>query len=277
MKNKPWLVVNTLLLSLFIYIYVGVFACDKFPFYSSSESSFLFGCEFAYLLVLYYFYPIFWFVLTISGTIYYWRKRKLKDTLIISSWFFVLIILMFFAYPTYVITNDFIEQNRQEKFQKLELRKQQNTSGNYILQNCEDTLNAGGIIRLDCVIKVNFPGKYKIKGRLLAKDPRLTGFDETILETNSNEYVLNSINTHIEVPFEYLHVAKNKEIPNGPYVVELYVIPIENLAKQVKPFIFSGFENVTNFENYSYKENLVTTPYLGTTFEKLPYKKVVLP
>lgn len=110
-----------------------------------------------------------------------------------------------------------------------------------------------------------------VKGELFTENSRLTRKDETILETHPNVYRLGADST-IELSFEYRHIAKNKEVPNGPYVIELGVFPMETVSQQVEPFTFSGFGNTTNIENYTYKEDLITDYYLGNTFKTLPYK-----
>ena len=274
MKNKRWIILNTILLVIFLYIYTGIYACNKLPFYDSSTSIIMFSCGFGYLALL-IFYSVFWLIIDMVGLVYYWKKGFATEALKIFFIFIAMSVTIFFSVPIYENVENSVKTYKEKKQEELNLQKKLNTTGNYELSNCTDSLEKE-ILTINCVVGVNLPGQYLIKGKLLAKNPRITKRDETILETHPNQYTLEK-NTDIEVSFEYKHLAKNKNVPNGPYTIELTIIPTDNLLQQIEPYTFSGYENVSKQDNYSQKEFLQTKFYSGAIFYKLPYKNPRIP
>lgn len=272
MKNRYWLIINSIFFALFVYLYLGIYLCDDFSALYSSSSGFLFDCGFLHLVLASYFF-VFWIFVTAIGLLYYWISRKVKNALKISAAFIVssfLILNSVSACQSIIKTlGDFkkTEQSRLNESRRL------NTEGNYEIEYCEDLLNNDGIINLSCNVSVGLSGKYTIKGQLYKNNPNITGHDEIVLESHTSVFEIGR-NTVVDIPFEYRHISRNKPIPNGPYIIELILIPEGVLKDQLNTCTFSGFEDVASGEDVEYKESFVTDYYEGSSFEDLPYKDI---
>ncbi|PIS22754.1 hypothetical protein COT50_00265 [candidate division WWE3 bacterium CG08_land_8_20_14_0_20_41_10] len=277
-KKHLWLIINLVCLAIFLYNFVGIYACESLPFYNSQGipdfifwgvyGDYMFGCSVGYALAT-GFFDLVWASVTLLGLLFSWYKKWLKRNLITSLTFIIIWgILSSFSYfheqeRTNIIAREQTTKIEQEKrLEDVERHKEANTPGNYNVSNCRDTLDRqfskNPVIRIDCFVSVKMTGTYVLRGTLQPVDSPTDGFDPVILESDSPAWGLQD-ETAVMVHFNYRHLAKNKVMPDGRYVYKIYFYPDGDLGDKLFPHTYTG-----TTEN----------SYLGSMFSDFPFKPV---
>lgn len=221
--------------------------------------------------MLFLYFTVIWVVVTLVGLLHYRKKRKFKSSFRISSIFLVLCVLVFFSIPACYKINNLKNAYKKAELLELEETKNLNSKDNYQVSSCKDLLDEEGIINVECVFSVKTKGKYIVKGKLYKNNPRKTGYDEVILESHPAKFDVDD-DTIINIPFVYRHSSRNESVPDGPFVIEIILVPEGDLKSKLNPYTFGGFKSSADQSD----KEFITEFYEGGLFENLPYKDVTI-
>lgn len=275
-KKNLWLIINAVCLIVFLYNFIGIYACESLPIYNSNhipDPIFFgvyggFGCNLGYSLAT-GFFTLVWVSVTLLGLIFSWLKkclrRNLKTSLVFILIWGILSSFSFFHERGRIsnIAREQADKLAQEKIQEeIKKAKEANTPGNYNVTDCYDILDkqfsANPVIRISCFVSVKMSGTYIVKGTLQPVDAIADGSDNALMESDSIAWGLQDT-TVIMVHFNYRHLAKNKAIPDGPYTYNITFYPGEGLTDKLFPYTYTG---------------VTENSYLGSMFNDFSYKPV---